>query len=59
MYGDEEQNQEAVEIMEEIKLIAKAKNIYLPEDIVAKTMEKAAGFPPGTPTSAPTRYSFR
>ncbi|WP_407486797.1 ketopantoate reductase family protein [Elizabethkingia anophelis] len=48
---DEEQNQEAVRIMEEIKLIAKAKNIYLPEDIVAKTMEKAAGFPPGTPTS--------
>ncbi|MCL1680964.1 2-dehydropantoate 2-reductase [Elizabethkingia miricola] len=48
---DEEQNQEAVRIMEEIKLIAKAKNIYLPEDIIAKTMEKAAGFPPGTPTS--------
>ncbi|AQX10713.1 2-dehydropantoate 2-reductase [Elizabethkingia miricola] len=48
---DEEQNQEAVEIMEEIKLIAKAKNIYLPEDIVAKTMGKAVGFPPGTPTS--------
>ena len=40
-------NQEAVEIMEEIKLIAKAKNICLPEDIVAKTMGKAAGFPPG------------
>ncbi|KUG10796.1 2-dehydropantoate 2-reductase [Elizabethkingia sp. HvH-WGS333] len=48
---DEEQNQEAVEIMEEIKLIAKAKNIYLPEDIIAKTMGKAVGFPPGTPTS--------
>ncbi|WP_407480527.1 ketopantoate reductase family protein [Elizabethkingia miricola] len=48
---NEEQNQEAVEIMEEIKLIAKAKNIYLPEDIVAKTMGKAVGFPPGTPTS--------
>lgn len=48
---DEAQNQEAVEIMEEIKLITRAKNIYLPEDIIAKTMEKAAGFPPGTPTS--------
>ena len=48
---DEEQYQEAVRIMEEIKLIAKAKNIYLPEDIIAKTMEKAAGFPLGTPTS--------
>ncbi|OPC56359.1 2-dehydropantoate 2-reductase [Elizabethkingia miricola] len=48
---DEAQNQEAVEIMEEIKLISSTKSIYLPEDIIAKTMEKAASFPPGTPTS--------
>ncbi|PUB28086.1 2-dehydropantoate 2-reductase [Elizabethkingia sp. YR214] len=48
---NKDQNQQAVEIMKEIKLIVKAKSIYLPEDIVAKTMEKAAGFPPETPTS--------
>jgi 2-dehydropantoate 2-reductase len=44
--------------MEEIKLIAKAKNIYLPEDIIAKTMEKQLVFS-GNTDLFPTRYSFK
>jgi len=45
------QKKEATGIMEEIKLIAKMKGIYLDEDIISKTFEKASSFPPQTPTS--------
>lgn len=48
---DEEQKQEATEIMKEIKQIADQKEIHLAEDIIEKTFEKASTFPFETPTS--------
>ncbi|AFM04653.1 2-dehydropantoate 2-reductase [Bernardetia litoralis DSM 6794] len=48
---DKKQKQEASEIMEEIKLIAKKKNITISENIINATFEKAATFPVGAPTS--------
>ncbi|MGE8555394.1 MAG: ketopantoate reductase family protein [Chryseobacterium jejuense] len=48
---DEEQKQEATEIMKEIKQIADKKEIQLAEDIIEKTFEKASTFPFETPTS--------
>ncbi|PWW26747.1 ketopantoate reductase family protein [Chryseobacterium sp. AG844] len=48
---DEQQEKEAAEIMKEIKQIADKKGIYLQEDIIAKTFEKASTFPFETPTS--------
>ncbi|MDN3693720.1 2-dehydropantoate 2-reductase [Chryseobacterium tructae] len=48
---DEKQKHEATEIMKEIKQIADKKEIYLVEDIIAKTFEKASTFPFQTPTS--------
>ena len=48
---DEQQQKEAAEIMKEIKQIADKKGIYLQEDIIAKTFEKASTFPFETPTS--------
>lgn len=48
---DELQKQEATEIMKEIQQIADRKNIPLQKDSIEKTFEKAAGFPPETPTS--------
>jgi len=41
----------AAAIMEEIKLIASKKHIKLPEDIIARTFDKAETFPYTTPTS--------
>lgn len=48
---DQLQKEEATEIMKEIQQIADKKNIPLQKDIIEKTFEKAAGFPPQTPTS--------
>lgn len=48
---DPAQNKEATEIMEEVKIIADKKGIILPSDIINKTLDKAATFPPETPTS--------
>lgn len=48
---DEQQKQEATEIMKEIKQIADRKDIQLSEDIIEKTFEKASTFPFETPTS--------
>ncbi len=48
---EEQQKKEAAQIMEEIKLSAERKGIYLGENIIPKTFEKASGFPPETPTS--------
>jgi len=48
---DEQQKKEATEIMKEIKQIADKKGIYLHEDIIDKTFEKASTFPFETPTS--------
>ena len=48
---DEHQKKEATEIMEEIRLIADKKGIFLQEDIIDKTFEKASTFPFETPTS--------
>ena len=45
------QKQEATQIMNEVKTIADKKSILLPFDIIEKTFEKAATFPPDTPTS--------
>lgn len=45
------QRGEAAEIMKEIKLIADKKGIKLNTEILEKTFEKAATFPPKTPTS--------
>lgn len=45
------QRQKAIAIMEEISAVAKVKNIELAAGIVEKTFEKAATFPPNTPTS--------
>ncbi|WP_286966055.1 ketopantoate reductase family protein [Flavobacterium sp. UBA4854] len=45
------QRNEAEGIMKEIKLIADKKGIKLSEEIIEKTFEKAATFPPKTPTS--------
>ncbi|MFI1773289.1 ketopantoate reductase family protein [Thalassobellus citreus] len=45
------QKEEATKIMAEIKLIADKKGICLQENIIQKTFEKAATFPPKTPTS--------
>ncbi len=45
------QRQKAIAIMEEISTVAKRKNIELAAGIVEKTLEKAATFPPDTPTS--------
>ncbi|AZA83207.1 2-dehydropantoate 2-reductase [Chryseobacterium lactis] len=51
VYTDEQQKQEATEIMKEMKLIADKKEIHLQDDIIEKTFEKAATFPFETPTS--------
>lgn len=48
---DGQQKKEATEIMKEIKQIADKKGIYLQEDIIDKTFEKAFTFPFETPTS--------
>lgn len=48
---DEPQKKEATEIMKEIQQIADKKGIYLQEDIIDKTFEKASTFPFETPTS--------
>ncbi len=48
---DEHQKKEATEIMKEIRLIADKKGIFLQEDIIDKTFEKASTFPFETPTS--------
>ncbi|MCJ7935678.1 MAG: 2-dehydropantoate 2-reductase [Chryseobacterium sp.] len=48
---DEEQKNEASEIMKEIKRIADKKEIHLQDDIIGATFEKAAAFPFETPTS--------
>lgn len=45
------QKEEATKIMVEIKSIADKKGIYLQDDIILKTFEKASTFPPITPTS--------
>lgn len=45
------QKEGAIKIMDEIKLIADRKGIYLQDNIILKTFEKAAMFPPKTPTS--------
>ncbi|PKH52465.1 2-dehydropantoate 2-reductase [Tenacibaculum sp. Bg11-29] len=45
------QKEEATKIMIEIKLIANRKGIYLEDNIIQKTFEKAATFPSKTPTS--------
>ena len=45
------QKEEATNIMQEIKLIADKKEIHLQETIISNTFEKAATFPPTTPTS--------
>ena len=45
------QKEEATNIMLEIKLIADQKGINLSEDIIRNTFDKAASFPPSTPTS--------
>lgn len=49
--ADEQQKNEATEIMKEIKQIADQKQIHLSEDIIEKTFEKASTFPFETPTS--------
>lgn len=49
--NDTIQKQEASRIMEEIKVIADKKGVFLPDDIVDKTFDKASTFPPETPTS--------
>lgn len=46
-----QQKEEALNIMNEIKLIADKKGIGLPENIHNMTFEKASTFPPETPTS--------
>ena len=43
--------EEATKIMDEIKSIADRKGIYLQDNIILKTFEKASTFPPKTPTS--------
>ncbi|WP_426478213.1 ketopantoate reductase family protein [Chryseobacterium sp. CBSDS_008] len=48
---NEQQKKEAAEIMKEIKQIADKKGIYLQEDIISATFEKASTFPFETPTS--------
>ncbi len=45
------QKEEATKIMIEIKLIANRKGIYLDDNIIQKTFEKALTFPLKTPTS--------
>lgn len=45
------QKKEAIQIMQEIKAIAAKKDIFLAADIIQKVFEKAATFPPTTPTS--------
>lgn len=45
------QKEEATKIMDEIKSIADRKGIYLQDNIILKTFEKASTFPPKTPTS--------
>ncbi|WP_064965528.1 ketopantoate reductase family protein [Tenacibaculum ovolyticum] len=45
------QKEEATKIMIEIKLIANRKGIYLDDNIIQKTFEKALTFPSKTPTS--------
>lgn len=49
--SDEQQKQEATEIMKEMKKIADKKGILLQSDIIDSTFEKAAAFPFDTPTS--------
>jgi len=46
-----QQKEEALKIMNEIKLIADKKGVELPENIFNKTFEKASTFPAETPTS--------
>lgn len=48
---DKQQKKEATEIMKEIKQIADKKEIYLQEDIISATFDKASTFPFETPTS--------
>ncbi|QWX83628.1 2-dehydropantoate 2-reductase [Cellulophaga sp. HaHaR_3_176] len=48
---DVSQKEEATKIMLEIKAIADKKSIFLADDIIQKTFEKAGTFPPKTPTS--------
>ncbi|AWM15110.1 2-dehydropantoate 2-reductase [Flavobacterium sediminis] len=49
--ANEFQKKEAINIMSEIKEIADEKGIELQENIIETTFEKAATFPPKTPTS--------
>ncbi|TDQ27525.1 2-dehydropantoate 2-reductase [Tenacibaculum caenipelagi] len=49
--ADELQKEEAIKIMDEIKSIADQKDIALEDNIIQNTFEKAATFPPETPTS--------
>jgi len=49
--SDEIQRKEAIEIMKEISLIAKQKDIIFPNNIIDITLNKAASFPPQSPTS--------
>ncbi|MCQ0111646.1 ketopantoate reductase family protein [Zhouia amylolytica] len=48
---DSVQKAEATEIMKEVKLIAAKKDIFLPDNIIEQTFDKAATFPKETPTS--------
>jgi 2-dehydropantoate 2-reductase len=48
---DKTQREEAMGIMEEIKLITDKKGIVLQENIIEETFKKASTFPPETPTS--------
>lgn len=49
--NDETQRTEAIEIMQEILLIATTKDIPLPNNIIDITLKKASAFPFKTPTS--------
>jgi len=49
--NDKHQRKEATEIMKEIDLIANKKGIFLGDNIIEKTFNKASTFPPKTPTS--------
>lgn len=48
---NETEKEEATKIMKEIEHIAHKKGIAIDQDIISKTFEKAATFPPATPTS--------
>ena len=49
--NDASQKAEATRILEELKRIADRKGIDLPDNMIQLTFEKAASFPPATPTS--------